>query len=231
MNATTGGYRLILSAGLMLVCGCASFRDQQYELAQSFRTHRAWMGVDTGLLFSPYSADYASGWKSGYRSVLTGGDGRAPVLPPRKYWDPPLFLCPDLSARQDWFNGFRCGANAAASERSLHYVQPLFGQPMARRCGAGVCKSPVRLPMQFQASPTNSHFEETPFSSLSDDHEQPTCTIRLLGIRPRAPNTQLSADRMLPPPEPVDREFSAEAVGTKELFPMPLPGRDSGDRE
>ena len=142
------------------------------------------MEVDTGLFISKFSSDYASGWKAGYRSVLTGGDGRVPVLPPRKYWDSPMFRRHDPGAKQDWCNGFQGGAKAAASQPSLHYVQPLFSPPVSYQCVPTICEGSVCAPVQARTSQVDSPHTETPSSTLPNYIRQPPCTIRLLGIEP-----------------------------------------------
>jgi hypothetical protein len=63
--------------------------------------------------------DFQAGFKAGYADFLTfGGDGRPPLLPPRKYWRVHHRSPEGRQAEQDWFAGFAAGtAHAEMSQR------------------------------------------------------------------------------------------------------------------
>jgi hypothetical protein len=63
--------------------------------------------------------DFQAGFRAGYADFLTyGGDGRPPLLPPRKYWRVRGRSPEGRRAEQDWFAGFAAGAaHAEMSER------------------------------------------------------------------------------------------------------------------
>jgi hypothetical protein len=65
------------------------------------------------------TADFQAGFKAGYADFLTyGGDGRPPLLPPRKYWRVHRRSAEGRQAEQDWFAGFAAGAaHAEMSQR------------------------------------------------------------------------------------------------------------------
>ena len=132
MNNRTGQCCLIAISTLISTMGCASVQDCRYEIRQQMRATWAWVEFDSadGICgFSSFSAAYRDGWKAGYYSVLTGGDGRPPVTPPRKHWDSPAFFATDSWTPQEWFKGFRDGGCAAGREPNHHFVSPWLSTP------------------------------------------------------------------------------------------------------
>lgn len=107
--------------------GCTSLSDCKYEMGQKIRTGQAWHEFD-GCNDQCFTLDYRDGWKQGYYDVLTGGDGRPPIVPPKKYWKPPVFTEHDPSRQNDWFIGYQDGASCAKSQPDFHYV-PTFMAP------------------------------------------------------------------------------------------------------
>ena len=69
--------------------GCTALSDCKYETGQKIRTSQAWHEFD-GCNQQCFTSDYRDGWRKGYYDILTGGDGRPPVVPPKKYWKPPV---------------------------------------------------------------------------------------------------------------------------------------------
>lgn len=104
--------------------GCTTFSDCKYEVSQRIRTSRAWHEFD-GCNSESFTCDYSSGWKAGYYDVITGGDGRPPVVAPKKYWQPPVFFEHDPRGRDEWYTGFQDGARCARCEPDHHFV-PTF---------------------------------------------------------------------------------------------------------
>ena len=107
--------------------GCTALSDCKYELGQKIRTGQAWHEFD-GCNERCFTGDYRDGWKQGYYDVLTGGDGRPPVVPPKKYWKPPVFTEHDPSRQDDWYTGYQDGAACAKAQPDFHYV-PTFMAP------------------------------------------------------------------------------------------------------
>lgn len=107
--------------------GCTALSDCKYEVGQKIRTSQAWHEFD-GCNEQCFTCDYRDGWKRGYYDVLTGGDGRPPVVPPKKYWKPPVFTEHDPSRQDDWYTGYQDGASCAKSQPDFHYV-PTFMAP------------------------------------------------------------------------------------------------------
>lgn len=74
-----------------------------------------------------FSRDYEAGFISGFTySVWRGGNGEPPAVPPGGYWKE-QFRTPDGQARvQNWFNGYRQGAQTALiSGYRNHELLPL----------------------------------------------------------------------------------------------------------
>ncbi len=107
--------------------GCTALSDCKYEMGQKIRTGQAWHEFD-GCNEQCFTSDYRDGWKQGYYDVLTGGDGRPPVVPPKKYWKPPVFTEHDPSRQNHWFTGYQDGASCAKTQPDFHYL-PTFMAP------------------------------------------------------------------------------------------------------
>jgi hypothetical protein len=107
--------------------GCTALSDCKYEAGQKIRTSQAWHEFD-GCNEQCFTSDYRDGWKRGYYDVLTGGDGRPPVVPPKKYWKPPVFTEHDPSRQDEWYTGYQDGASCAKAQPDFHYV-PTFMAP------------------------------------------------------------------------------------------------------
>jgi len=107
--------------------GCTAMSDCKYEMGQKIRTGQAWHEFD-GCNEQCFTCDYRDGWKQGYYDVLTGGDGRPPVVPPKKYWKPPVFAEHDPSRQNDWYTGYQDGASCAKTQPDFHYL-PTFMAP------------------------------------------------------------------------------------------------------
>jgi hypothetical protein len=63
----------------------------------------------------PYTRHYERGFKYGFTDYLRGGEGRVPLVPPRRYWAFYYQSPEGNEAMQDWFAGWRHG-NAMAKE-------------------------------------------------------------------------------------------------------------------
>lgn len=74
----------------------------------------AWNEFCTKNSQETFSRDYHSGYLSGFiYSALRGGNGEPPAVPPECYWKE-SFRTPEGQARvQNWFNGYRQGAQTA----------------------------------------------------------------------------------------------------------------------
>lgn len=60
-----------------------------------------------------FSSDFEDGFEEAYRDIAQGGSGVTPPVPPEKYWSA-SFRTPEGHARaQDWFAGYRAGAENA----------------------------------------------------------------------------------------------------------------------
>lgn len=125
MVVQRGRWRLV--ALFLTLSGCTALSDCKYELGQKIRTGQAWHEFD-GCNKQCFTGDYRDGWKRGYYDVLTGGDGRPPVVPPKKYWKPPVFTEHDPSRQNEWYTGYQDGAACAKSQPDFHFV-PTFMAP------------------------------------------------------------------------------------------------------
>ena len=153
---------LFVACCALTAAGCTALKDCHDQYSQQIHTHLAWRDYDADgefQLFSDYSSDYRRGWKSGYYRVLTTGDSRLPVLPPRRYWSPAFCLGSDGCGQQEWRNGYLAGARAAQCAGRRGFVRPFLPPPcdVCPTCGPG-------------CSVANSG--------------EPSVSIRLLGIVP-----------------------------------------------
>lgn len=121
-NTVVSKRRLGAFALFLSLSGCTALSDCKYEVGQKIRTKQAWHEFD-GCHNQCFTCDYSSGWKAGYYDVATGGEGCPPVIAPKKYWKPPVFVEYDSSLRDDWYCGFQDGAAYAKCQPDHHYLQ------------------------------------------------------------------------------------------------------------
>ena len=121
-NKVVSKGQLSAFALFLSLSGCTALSDCKYEVGQKIRTSQAWHEFD-GCHDQCFTCDYSSGWKAGYYDVATGGEGCPPVIAPKKYWKPPVFVEYDPSLRDDWYCGFQDGAACAKCQPDHHYLQ------------------------------------------------------------------------------------------------------------
>lgn len=65
--------------------------------------------------------DFECGFRTAYRDVALGGDGRVPAVPPKKFWQA-ASRTEEGHARADaWFRGYECGAEHALNDGQQPY--------------------------------------------------------------------------------------------------------------
>lgn len=83
----------------------------------------AWKSVVEAHPDMEFSLHYAEGFRQGFVDYLNaGGTGAPPPLPPRKYWGVRYETPEGHAAMQDWFAGFRHGAETAAQSGYRNFV-------------------------------------------------------------------------------------------------------------
>ena len=101
----------------------------------------AWRSVLASHPPGSFSPHYAEGFLQGFVDYLNaGGQGAPPPVPPRKYWGVRYETPEGHSAIQDWFAGFRHGAEMAAQSRYRDWIVlptwvPPPQEPQQRRTG------------------------------------------------------------------------------------------------
>jgi hypothetical protein len=89
------------------------------DRARSLKTYRrwaaeAWRTERAACPEAAASRDYATGFQDGFVDFLyAGGDGTPPPIPPRKYWNLAWRSPAGQVAANQWFAGFRHGAQVA----------------------------------------------------------------------------------------------------------------------
>jgi hypothetical protein len=89
------------------------------DRARSLRTYRSWAAdawriERTACPEAAASDHYAEGFRDGFVDYLyAGGDGAPPPIPPRKFWNMAWRGPTGQAAAQQWFAGFRRGAQVA----------------------------------------------------------------------------------------------------------------------
>jgi hypothetical protein len=101
--------------------GCVSFQDNEYQVAQEFRAHRAWIFARPDRCSANPRSHFSRGWRRGYADVLMGGDGQCPAVPPQCYWSHKYQTNRGDVAVKDWFSGYSYGAAAAIASGCDHY--------------------------------------------------------------------------------------------------------------
>ncbi len=202
------------TAALFLsLSGCTALSDCKYELGQKIRTKQAWHEFD-GCNEQCFTVDYQSGWKKGYYEVLTGGDGRPPLVPPKKYWKPPVFVEHDPSLKNDWYIGYQDGAASAKCQPDHHYVPTFLPEP---------AHTPVHLP---QSLPSYVPFEHAG-SDVAPAEAPPVSpgdgTTGESGSEGAVPATQapagdnpaVSPEAIKPPAEDYEKDPEATSTSTE----------------
>ncbi len=150
-------------AMFLSLSGCTALSDCKYELGQKIRSGQAWHEFD-GCNEQCFTGDYRDGWKRGYYEVLTGGDGRPPVVPPKKYWRPPVFAEHDPSRQNDWYTGYQDGASCAKCQPDHHYVPTFLPDscPTPQFASHSVPAAPEFFPLEHVQSGSRSEGSITP---------------------------------------------------------------------
>ncbi len=233
-------YVLIVASMIASLTGCAAFQNCKYELHQRAFTTMAWSDFDANKKFrvvSSHTADFKRGWKAGFYSVITGGECRPPVVPPKKYWEPPLLFSCNECGCKEWYAGFKCGANVARHQPDYHYIKPWFSAPCpsSEPCQIDSCESvephPIRLlGIEPIASPgiefTDSiELHDTPNKdaaaaeksrmSAEESADTPADSSTDSERKLKPPKAQPTTEDVPPPPKPT--------FGNRKLTPRPLP--------
>lgn len=113
--ATSAGCSMIGNVGKSLAHNTAL-----NETMLAFRNHswsaKSWHSNQQRFCEQPHFDHFEAGYRAGYQSVASGGNGCAPPLPPRKYWGW-TYQSPTGKAKADaWFAGFPYGAAAAEQD-------------------------------------------------------------------------------------------------------------------
>jgi hypothetical protein len=158
---------LLLGPGCTLVRDATSLavfkvRESAEDFSETIRNRRwaehAWADVQNAKTDAAYSEDYAQGFKDGFAHYLfRGGNGEPPPLPPRRYRGLRYQTPQGYQAIEDWFAGFRHGADLA---RHNGYRQWITG-PSALRGPNPLPPLPVPGPSQAIPAPYPL-FEELP---------------------------------------------------------------------
>ena len=161
-NKVVIGGRWRAAALFLSLSGCTALSDCKYEFGQKYRTSQAWHEFD-GCNEQCFTCDYRDGWKRGYYDVLTGGEGQPPLVPPKKYWKPPVFTKHDPSLQNEWYTGYQDGASCAKSQPDFHYV-PTFLPHSPGTTVHAAQSMPAYIPFDY-AQPQSESFEPAPGSS------------------------------------------------------------------
>ena len=204
----------------LTLSGCTAISDCKYEMGQKIRTGRAWHEFD-GCNEQCFTGDYREGWKQGYYDVLTGGDGRPPVVAPKKYWKPPVFAEHDPTRQNDWCTGYQDGASCAKTQPDFHYV-PTFMAPTLHPAYyshdavemISTTESPA-APEVIEPMPEGGDTSENPSvepSPGSDPGSNPAPTPEAAPPAPKGEDYEKD-----PEPKPTTRNESPESSTTQRL--------------
>ena len=109
-----------LTLFLLSGAGCNSIHDCINDAETSMVNHvlaqKAWNEWSWCYDNLTYPTHFAKGFKDGYESVLAGGKGCQPTLPPRLYWKPCYKTAVGRCKIAAWFDGFSHGALAAQQD-------------------------------------------------------------------------------------------------------------------
>lgn len=103
--------RILCAIVCVQLAGCATCHDLQYRAVQQVKTHNAWKC--SGGTSPCHPADFKDGWKEGYYSVATGGCGKLPPVPPKRYWKAKYQTPCGRDQVATWYRGFQEGVVVA----------------------------------------------------------------------------------------------------------------------
>lgn len=122
----TGGCSMLKSGADNLVCNPWEF-PHNYSLHRMESLNRkraagAWRQLQA-TEFPVSSSDFEAGFLEGYADYLTyGGDGRPPLLAPRRYWRQSRSGPVGQTAQYEWFAGFEQGVRSADLSGERHQL-------------------------------------------------------------------------------------------------------------
>lgn len=166
-NTVVSKGRLSALALLLFLSGCTALSDCKYEVGQKIRTRQAWHDFDC-CHNQCFTCDYSSGWKAGYYDVATGGEGCPPVIAPKKYWKPPVFVEYDPSRRDHWYCGFQDGAAYAKCQPDHHYLKAYLPPRTCHPVHAACCPEHIEEPSGYSHSDPNTHGDPIHGGAVTD---------------------------------------------------------------
>ncbi len=230
--------RRMVAVGVAALClggaGCALVRDatslmifQVREASEDFGetvrnrkwAEHAWGEVLAANPQAGFSADYAQGFRDGFAHYLYwGGNGEPPALPPHRYRKLRYQTPQGYKAIEDWFAGFRHGAEVA---RQNGYRQWITGPSSLRAHAAPppAADAPLPPPLEPAAPPSAPPLiplvPPTPAAAPAPPAAPPVLTPPTpVPSAPLAPAPALP----LEPPPPVRLEIPLQRPG-----PLPSP--------
>jgi len=161
---------LVLGSGCTLCHDAASLavfkvRESMEDFSESVRNRKwaegAWEDVQGANPDMAFTDDYAQGFKDGFAHyLLRGGNCEPPPLPPRHYRKLRYQTPEGYRAIEDWFAGFRYGANMA---RQNGYREWITG-PSALRCPEPAALPPAAEPSPLVPAPPTGEVLPTPMT-------------------------------------------------------------------
>jgi hypothetical protein len=170
---------LLMGLGLATQSGCTVFQNARRTLIQepsefswrwdrgrSLKVYRQWAdqawAAESGACPEAGAVDeYALGFRDGFVDfVYAGGDGQPPPVPPRKFWNVAWRTPEGDVAAQQWFAGYRHGAQSARNGgyRQSGIVNSSYRTDLA----AGSWTSAAPPTMVDSASPLGPPIETLP---------------------------------------------------------------------
>ncbi len=190
--------------------GCTAISDCKYEVSQKIRTGQAWHEFD-GCNDECFTGDYKIGWKAGYYDVATGGDGQPPLIAPKKYWKPPVFIEHDPSRRNEWYAGFQDGASCAKCQPDHHFLQTFLPEQTQYVSHAASPGSHETFPLEHLRSyPDQVPAEVSPAAEIGEGGTSPG-----LQVEPSAPMPEQPANSG---PEEYEKDPEGPASGADISF-------------
>jgi hypothetical protein len=151
----------LLAAFLMTATGCSSLHDYVIQTETSVRNgilaQKAWGEWSWCYDDLDHPSDFSTGFKAGYRNVVSGGQGCQPTLPPRCYWKPCYETPTGREKINSWFDGYSHGA-LAAHQDGMAGLSELPISPTARR-NLMTRQAPVNMD-SFNPPPSDMEAEE-----------------------------------------------------------------------
>lgn len=228
-KASTPWVLLLLAVAVISNSGCAlgtsvrnylAYNDTQNDFVMGFRNsvwaRQAWSERGECFAGEPQIGAFGAGFRAGYVSVASGGNGCPPPVPPRKYWTW-KYQTPEGQAKvAAWFSGFPYGAQAAEEDQAGEYQNIQVSYAIERQYSPEFTNSSF-IEQVGEDGETINGFEVLPNPSFSPAPEALPDSVQQLPPASQPPTHIIMGQATQPPMTTIPAAYE------QPLYANPLP--------